>query len=337
MFPSLRFPGCSWRAASGTPLKFYWRPGLKRSWWAAFTLIAAMVVLLGGCGGSGLPFNDTPAITNLFPSNITAGSDSFTLFVVGTGFIAGSKGYTFAYWNGSPLSTTMNVVTGQLEVQVPASYVATANVAQITVANPGPGGGESFAVSFTIVAQTNGEPAITLPLSPPSAKAGGAAFTLTVNGSNFAVSDTVTWNGSVRTTTFVNSTQVTVAIDASDITTVGSASVAVATPGLVVASPSVNFPITGPNNPMPSLSSLSPSSAAAGSPDLQIKVNGSGFTSASFVEWNGEPLAVAFVGGGQLIALVPAADLLASGSATVDVNNPAPGGGVSKTLTFTVK
>jgi hypothetical protein len=296
-----------------------------------------MLVLLGGCGGSGLPFNDTPAITNLFPSNITAGSDSFTLFVVGTGFIAGSKGYSFVYWNDSPLSTTMNVVTGQLEVQVPAADVATANIAQITVVNPAPGGGESIAVSFTVVAQTNGGPTITLPLSPPSAKAGGAAFTLTVNGSNFAVNDPVTWNGSVRTTTFVTANQVTADITATDIATVGSGSVAVATPGLVVASPSVTFPITGANNPAPNISSLSPSSAAAGSPDLQIKVNGSGFVSTSFVEWNGLPLGTAFVSGSQLVAVVPAADLAASGSATVDVNSPAPGGGVSKTLTFTVK
>ena len=73
-----------------------------------------------GIGINQPPFNATPAITGLFPSNITAGSQGFTLFVAGTGFIADSKGVTFAYWNGSPRSSTLNITTGQLAVTIPA-------------------------------------------------------------------------------------------------------------------------------------------------------------------------------------------------------------------------
>jgi IPT/TIG domain len=310
---------------------------LKRSCWTAFTLIAAAMILLGGCGGSGVPFNATPIITNLFPSNIVAGSQDFTLFVVGTGFVnGGGRGFSFAYWNGSPRSTTKNIVTGQLQVQIFASDVAKAGSAQVMVVNPGPGGGNSVAVTFTIVGQQNIDPSIT-GFSPANASAGKGAFTLTINGTNFAVNDPVTWNGSVRTTTFVNATQVTAAITADDIATAGTASVAVATPNLLNASPSVNFPINGSNNPKPNASSLSPSSVTAGSPDLQVTVGGSGFVSTSFVEWNGEPLATAFVGSGTLVALVPATDLAVSGTANVDVNTPAPGGGISQEVVFTVK
>lgn len=64
-------------------------------------------------------------------------------------------------------------------------------------------------------------------LSPSSATVGGILFTLTVNGSNFLSSAIVQWNGADRTTTFVNSTQLTASIPATDIASIGTASVTV--------------------------------------------------------------------------------------------------------------
>ncbi len=308
--------------------------------WAALVSVGG-IFLLGSCGGNGQPpFNATPVISNLFPSNITAGSQDFTLFVAGSGFIENSTGVSFVYWNGFPRSTTLNQITGQLEVQIFASDVATANTVNVMVENPGPGGGMSGTSVFTIEPVQVGAPTLSMmsPFSPASAKAGGTDFTLTVNGNNFVANDAVTWNGSVRTTTFVNSNQLTAAIMSSDIANAGSGSVAVYTPGFVVGSPSTNFPITGPNNPTPSLSSLSPSSASAGSSDLEVLLSGGGFAQSSVAEWDGEPLATSFVSSGQLWVLIPAADLTTSGtSATIDVTTPAPGGGTSKTVTFKVK
>jgi hypothetical protein len=60
--------------------------------------------------------------------------------------------------------------------------------------------------------------------------AGGAGLSLTVNGSGFASSSVVKWNGSPRTTTFVSGTQLTAAITAADVLMVGSAQVSVSTP-----------------------------------------------------------------------------------------------------------
>ena len=57
-----------------------------------------------------------------------------------------------------------------------------------------------------------------------------AAFTLTVNGTNFVSSSVVRWKGADRTTTYVNSTKLTAAILASDIAAAGSASVTVFNP-----------------------------------------------------------------------------------------------------------
>jgi Tol biopolymer transport system component len=72
----------------------------------------------------------------------------------------------------------------------------------------------------------NPVPTITAIL-PNSTPDGGAAFTLTVNGSGFVKNSVVRWNASDRLTAFQNSTQLTAQISASDIAAVGAASVTV--------------------------------------------------------------------------------------------------------------
>ncbi len=305
--------------------------------WAVFASLAGLLVL-GGCGGGSSlsATNATPVPQSMIPSNITAGSDGFTVFITGTGFVSSSKGVTFAYWNGAPRSTSFNPTTNQLAVQILASDVVATGIGSVTLVNPPPGGGPSQnGLDFTIVAAQPGGRAITS-FSPASANAGDKAFTLTINGNNFTVNDVVTWNGSVRPTTFMSSTQVSAQINATDVTASGSASIAVNAPGLLIASPSVNFPIGGPNNASPSISSLSPSSTAAGGEDLQILVKGSGFVVNSVVELDNTPLATSYLSASELIAVIPAADIAAKGTAPVAVTSPAPGGGLSKTLTFTV-
>jgi hypothetical protein len=121
------------------------------------------------------------------------------------------------------------VNAGQVTAAIPASDIVTQGSVPVTVVNPAPGGGTSNAVSFTVSAPANPVPALTS-LAPTSTPAGGAAFTLTVNGSNFVGTSQVRWNGTGRTTTFVNAGQVTAAIPASDIVTQGSAQVTVVTP-----------------------------------------------------------------------------------------------------------
>jgi hypothetical protein len=333
-------------AASGLQIpQKPWRHRILNWRWAALASIAA-TVFLGGCGNNAPPFNSTPAISNLFPSNIVAGSPDFNLSVVGTGFIATAKGASFVYWNGFPRSTTLNQTTGQLAVQIFASDVATPGTVDVTVTSPAPGGGTSTAMAFTVETAQPGAPALdpSSPISPRSAKAGGAAFTLTVNGAsgggNFQMGDVATWNGTVLATTFVNSVQLTASVPANNIASVGSASVAVFTSNLVVGSPSVNFAITGPDNPKPTASSLKPSSAAAGSADTEVLVDGSGFTALSTARWtvggNTTPLALAYLSGSQVILLVPTANLTHSGTAMIEISNPAPGGGTSSQLSFTV-
>jgi Tol biopolymer transport system component len=67
-----------------------------------------------------------------------------------------------------------------------------------------------------------------------------------------------------------------------------------------------------------------------------LTVNGSNFLPASQVEWNGSSRTTTFVSSTQLQAHIMAADLAAAGKVPVTVLNPAPGGGSSNAVTFTV-
>jgi hypothetical protein len=67
-------------------------------------------------------------------------------------------------------------------------------------------------------------------LSPSSATAGGADFTLTVNGHNFNSSSVTTWDGASLTTSFVSSTQLIATIPSTDIAQAGTAEVYVYNP-----------------------------------------------------------------------------------------------------------
>jgi hypothetical protein len=59
-------------------------------------------------------------------------------------------------------------------------------------------------------------------VSPTGATAGGNQFLLTIKGSDFRPDAMVSWNGSFRLTTFVNSHQLVAAITAADIAAPGT-------------------------------------------------------------------------------------------------------------------
>jgi hypothetical protein len=96
-------------------------------------------------GGSNL--NAAPVAGKLAPASTPAGGADFTLTVTGSNFVPGST----VEWNGSPRITTMVSAT-QLTATIYASDIATMGTAQVTVVNPGNGGGVSAALPFTISA-----------------------------------------------------------------------------------------------------------------------------------------------------------------------------------------
>jgi hypothetical protein len=90
------------------------------------------------------------------------------------------------------------------------------------------------------------------------------------------------------------------------------------------------------SNPLPHVSLVTPGGAPQGSSDVFLTINGQGFTESSVVSWNGAPLQTTYVGKTVLNADIPASDLATSGTASITVNTPAPGGGVSNVIHFTI-
>jgi hypothetical protein len=264
-----------------------------------------------------------PTISGLSPLSQTREGAAFTLTVKGSGFVNGSV----VQWNGSN-RTTKYVSSIQLTAAIPATDIASAGTAQVTVFNPAPGGGTSSVRTFTI---NNPVPATTS-LSPTSTTAGGAGFTLTVNGTHFVPGSIVRWKGANRTTTYVSSTQLTATIPAADIALAGTANVTVFNPAPGGGTSTARtFTI---NNPVPTISGLSPSSQTRGGAAFTLTVNGSGFVAGSVVRWNGLNRTTTFVSSTQLTAAIPAANIASAGTAQVKVFNPTPGGGASNAQTF---
>ncbi len=99
---------------------------------------------------------------------------------------------------------------------------------------------------------------------------------------------------------------------------------------------SLSITVAPASNPLPTISGLAPASAAAAGPAFLLEVDGTGFVTASSVEWNGVALTTTFTSATKLSAMVPANCLASAGTATVVVVNPSPGGGASADATFTI-
>jgi WD40-like Beta Propeller Repeat len=327
--------------------------------WTALIVLGVLTILTSSCSSSngntvapGQP-NPTPIITGLFPSSVTAGSQSFTVFIAGTGFIDGSTGTSTAFWNGSARSASVNINTGQIAITVLASDVATPGTSLVTVSNPLPGGGITInAAPFTVFPTQTNTPLISS-LSPAIASPKGAAFTLTVNGSNFVSGNAnnpsvpppapptpfsgsvVAFNGSPRTTAFVSATQLTAQINAADILAAGCNGISVFTytgGGNEIFSPAVSF--ISSSTSAPAICSLSPSSVVAGASAFTITVSGASFASNSTVKWNNSARTTTFVNANTLQAQITATDVAKAGVVPVTVVNS--GGGTTPPLNFSV-
>jgi trimeric autotransporter adhesin len=284
--------------------------------WAITAALAVLAIVLSSCSSTGPVINPNPSIgcvsggiptCGLFPTGITAGSQNFTLFISGEGFIStatGGAGNSVAYWNGSARPTFYNFNNDQLQVSIYASDVATAGSAQIQVINPAPGGGESNFVTFFIHAPQPNDPVLTS-VSPTTTASGGAAFTLTVNGSNFANGYVVTWNGATKPTTFVSANQMTASISATDIASPGCAAVAVSTNSQNGPTFSVSMDVLVTGTGAPSNCTSGPSSSAANFPRV-VSVTSHGYAS------NGASSSPAMSADGRFVAFYSNAKNLVS-------------------------
>jgi hypothetical protein len=89
-------------------------------------------------------------------------------------------------------------------------------------------------------------------------------------------------------------------------------------------------------NPVPSLTSISPTNEFVGSPGFFLTVEGAELNESSVVRFNGADRSTSFLSDTQLQAQILASDLQSPGIFPITVFNPAPGGGTSNTLLLSV-
>jgi uncharacterized repeat protein (TIGR01451 family) len=229
---------------------------------------------------------------------------------------------TQVYILRSPVVKDLSGTPANLKVSAKAAATSATGVNTtigITVKNNGP----SSASNVTLVDTYTGG-AILVSVSPTQGSCSGNAVIqcklgTMANGASATISVTLapTTAGSLVNSATVGATELD--RDTSDNTT------------------NSTITVTGSGySAVPTAESLSPQTALQGSPTLTLTVNGSNFSGASVVNWNGTGLPTTFVSGNQLTATVDAGLVSSAGSALVTVSSGAPGGGMSGALPFTI-
>jgi hypothetical protein len=183
---------------------------------------------------------------------------------------------------------------------------------------------EAESVSFTTVAA----PVIDA-LEPP---AGPAGSELSLFGSNFdpaAARNLVTFGGMPALVAGATAAQIDTTVPADALA--GEMAVTVTTRGGSAAAP---FTVT---NVVPVIDALEPDTVIAGSDTQRVAIMGAGFALGAHVNFGGAILLPSLRTPTRVEVDVPASLLTSIGTTEVAVTNPAPGGGASNALTFTVR
>jgi len=171
-------------------------------------------------------------------------------------------------------------------------------------------------------------------VTPDKALVGGVGPSIVVTGNNFVARSVIQLDGAPLATSFVSATELRGAIPSNKLLAVGTLRISVGTaPPGGGASKELTFEV---QNPVPALTQLSPLSAVAGSPTTTLTLSGTSFVAGAKVAFGTTDLTTTFTSATELSATVPAALLATSGSFPIKVTNPAPGGGASTTIVFTV-
>jgi outer membrane protein assembly factor BamB len=270
------------------------------------------------------------AVTSLTPAGVNAGAPTTVLTVTGSGFLTSSV----VQWNGTPL-TTSYVSATSLTATVPAADLTSPASVAVTVTN-GSGATSSAPVMFSIGEQT--APTITA-LAPATVTMGNPAFQLVVTGANFLASATVRWNGSAIPTTFDSATQLTAQVTATQVAAAASVPVTVVNDAAAGATSNVvSFTVLTPTPllPVPTLTSLSPTSVAENAQGVTLTINGANFTTTTRVSYNGILLQPTYASPTQLTVSSINTSFAVGSTISIAVTDAASGNMLSNALKLAI-
>lgn len=161
-------------------------------------------------------------------STVVAGA-SVTLTATVTAARGAASGNVSFYNGTSLLGTVASDSSGVAALSTANLPVGSDTLTAVYAGNSTYVTSTSPAIQVTVAAPSNPQPVIAS-LTPALTKAGSAAFTLTIQGSNFLSSSTVYWGSTALATTYVSASQLTAQVPASAINATGACAVTVATP-----------------------------------------------------------------------------------------------------------
>ena len=268
--------------------------------------------------------NPVPTLTTL--STYSAGrGQTLNVTLTGSNFATGVTTASFGAGITVNSLTASSPTTAIANITIAGS--ASVGTRNVSVTNPPPGGGTATLVSVFNV--TN--PAPTLSAIAPATGARGQTLDVVITGTGFVAGTSTLTLGSdvtLNSMTVTSSTQINANITIALAGAAGGRDVSVTNgpPGGGSALLAAGFTV---NNPLPTISSVSPLSANRGS-IVNITVTGSqfitGVTSMNF----GPDIVVNSVvvkSSTEILANITLSSLAASGSRTVTVTNASPGGG----------
>jgi hypothetical protein len=267
-----------------------------------------------------------PVVTSLLDATAPAGGSSFVVYVSGSSFVDNSV----VLFNGQPRPTEGNAFS-QIHATLSEADLQTPGTFPITVFNPGPGGGTSNAVSFTV---TNPAPTLSS-LSPTFVPTGGAGATVTLQGTGFIPQSQALAEGSPRQTTYVSGTELRVALTAADVAPAGDLRLGVRNPA--PGGGTSQEAALGLHAPVPVVTSLSPAVTADMQSSLTLRVNGTGFASNSEIRFDLSPRPTRRVSPTQLETTISQSDLVWARTVPIDVETRGPAGGISNAVDLVIR
>lgn len=273
-----------------------------------------------------------PALTSISPTSANSGGLGFTLTVNGTGFLNGATVYFYnsqLFPAGAEATTFVSAT--QLTANILTSDIALPGTYSVCVQNPQPNTGCSNNLSFTVNLGTYPVPTLSF-LNPNSVLATTPGMILNASGTNFASTAVLNFNGVPEVTTVNGPLGLSAMIPASQIGAANAGTVQVTvsnpTPGGGTSN-SLPFQIM-PANPIPSITSISPSSVVISfiTPSPIVTITGTNFQQGATLYFTGPSnffLPPTFVSSTQL-TFMTAATFSNTGTYTLYVVDPSPGG-----------